>query len=88
MRFKYITVLFFVTKNKSNIGIEKELSDHISDKIGKIARPKFIFKISELPKTRTGKVMRRLLKSKLLGMELGDLSSLENPTVLDEISKL
>ena len=81
-------VVFFVTKNKSNVGLEKELSDYISEKIGKIARPKFIFKISELPKTRTGKVMRRLLKSKLLGVELGDLSALENPTVLDEISKV
>jgi acetyl-CoA synthetase len=41
-----------------------------------------------LPKTRTGKIMRRLLKSKLLGMPLGDLSSLENPVILDEIPKL
>ncbi len=81
-------VVFFVTKNKLDNGLEKELSDHISEKIGKIARPKFIYKISELPKTRTGKVMRRLLKSKLLGMDLGDLSSLENPQVLNEISKL
>ncbi len=81
-------VVFFVVENKSEHKLEKELSDYISEKIGKIARPKYIFNISELPKTRTGKVMRRLLKSKLLGIELGDLSSLENPTVLDEISKL
>jgi acetyl-CoA synthetase len=81
-------VVFFVTKNKLDNDLEKELSDHISEKIGKIARPKFIYKISELPKTRTGKVMRRLLKSKLLGIELGDLSSLENPHVLNEISKV
>jgi len=48
----------------------------------------FINLISELPKTRTGKIMRRLLKAKLLGLELGDLISLENPQVLDEIQKL
>jgi len=81
-------VVFFVVENKLEQKLEKELSDYISEKIGKIARPKYIFNISELPKTRTGKVMRRLLKSKLLGIELGDLSSLENPIVLDEISKL
>jgi len=37
-----------------------------------------------LPKTSTGKIMRRLLKAKLLGNPLGDLSSLENPKVLEE----
>jgi acetyl-CoA synthetase len=38
-----------------------------------------------MPKTRTGKIMRRLLKTRLLGEPLGDLSALENPYVLDEI---
>jgi len=81
-------VVFFVTDNKSKIGLESEISDYISEKIGKVARPKFIFQLSDLPKTRTGKIMRRLLKSKLLGQDLGDLSSLENPKILDEITKL
>ena len=53
-----------------------------------MAKPKFVFQLSDLPKTRTGKIMRRLLKSKLLGKELGDLSSLENAHILDEIEKL
>lgn len=81
-------VVFFVTDDKSEIGLESEISDYISEKIGKVARPKFIFQISDLPKTRTGKILRRLLKSKLLGQDLGDLSSLENPKILDEITKL
>ena len=81
-------VIFFVTHNKSETGIELEISNHVSEKIGKVAKPKFVFQISDLPKTRTGKIMRRLLKSKLLGDDLGDLSSLENPQVLDEIAKL
>ena len=80
-------VVFFVADNQNNINFESEIVDHISTKIGKIAKPKYIFQLSDLPKTRTGKIMRRLLKSKLLGMELGDLSSLENPGVLDEIDK-
>ena len=73
---------------KLNTFLQEFHSDYISNKIGKVARPKFIFQLSDLPKTRTGKIMRRLLKSKLLGGELGDLSSLENVHVLDEIEKL
>ena len=80
-------VVFFVAENQNEINFESEIADHISTKIGKIAKPKYIFQLSDLPKTRTGKIMRRLLKLKLIGMELGDLSSLENPGVLDEITK-
>ncbi len=81
-------VVFFVTDDKSEIDLESEISDYVSEKIGKVARPKLVFQLSDLPKTRTGKIMRRLLKSKLLGKDLGDLSSLENPNILDEIPKL
>ncbi len=78
-------VVFVVLKDKSSQDIQKQIQDHVSDKIGKLARPKLIYAISEMPKTRTGKVMRRLLKAKLLVESLGDLSGLENPHVLDEI---
>ncbi|WP_297472147.1 AMP-binding protein [Nitrosopumilus sp.] len=81
-------VVFVVTDKTPNIDFESEISNYISEKIGKVAKPKYIFRLTELPKTRTGKIMRRLLKSKLLGKELGDLSSLENPHVLDEIREL
>jgi acetyl-CoA synthetase len=81
-------VVFIVTDKTPDIDLESKISNYISEKIGKVAKPKYVFKLTELPKTRTGKIMRRLLKSKLLGKELGDLSSLENPHVLDEIPKL
>ena len=81
-------VIFFVADKKSENITTFEISDFISEKIGKVAKPKFVFQLSDLPKTRTGKIMRRLLKSKLLGKELGDLSSLENAHILDEIEKL
>jgi acetyl-CoA synthetase len=81
-------VVFFVADDKSETGLESEIPKHVSEKIGKVARPKLVFQLSDLPKTRTGKIMRRLLKSKLLGETLGDLSALENPHVLDEIQKL
>ena len=82
-----IVVFYVLEKNVENIS-DIEISDYISQKIGKLAKPKLILKISELPKTRTGKIMRRLLKAKLLGLDMGDLSALENPEILDEISKL
>lgn len=81
-------VIFFVADNKSETGLETEISNYVSEKIGKVAKPKFVVQMTDLPKTRTGKIMRRVLKSKLLGMDLGDLSSLENPNVLDEITKI
>ena len=81
-------VVFFVADNKDDSGLESIVSDFISEKIGKVAKPKFVFQLSDLPKTRTGKIMRRLLKSKLLGKELGDLSSLENPQILDDVPKI
>jgi len=81
-------VIFFVGENSLDTNLKSVVSDYVSEKIGKIARPKLVFQLSDLPKTRTGKIMRRLLKSKLLGDDLGDLSSLENPHVLNEISSL
>ena len=81
-------VVFFVSENKNDTGLESEIMEHISHKIGKIAKPKYVFQLSDLPKTRTGKIMRRLLKTKLMGEALGDLSSLENPEILEEISEL
>jgi acetyl-CoA synthetase len=81
-------ILFVVPEKKIEQDLDVDISNYISEKIGKLAKPKFIFVLSDLPKTRTGKIMRRLLKAKLLGLELGDLSSLENPHVLEEISKL
>ncbi len=82
-------IIFVVPEMQfKNENLENELSKFISEKIGKVARPKKVLILSDLPKTRTGKIMRRLLKSKLLGNPLGDLDSLENPPILDEIPKL
>jgi len=79
-------ILFVVPSGKeNNFGLEEEIAIYISEKIGKLARPKRVIIIPDLPKTRTGKIMRRLLKAKLLGWPLGDLSSLENPHILEKI---
>lgn len=82
-------VVFVVLKNKSDeLTIVQEIQQFVSDKIGKLARPKMVLAISDMPKTRTGKIMRRLLRAKLLGEPLGDLSGLENPLVLNEINHI
>ena len=82
-------VIFVVLEDQyKNQDIQKEITSYVTEKIGKVARPKHVCVISELPKTRTGKIMRRLLKAKSTGKPLGDTSSLENPSVLDEISIL
>jgi acetyl-CoA synthetase len=79
-------VLFVVLSDKENEqSIEEVIISYVSEKIGKVAKPKRVIIIPDLPKTKTGKIMRRLLKAKLLGLPLGDLSSVENPQVLDNL---
>jgi acetyl-CoA synthetase len=62
-----------------------ELRDHVAKKIGKIARPANIVFTPELPKTRSGKIMRRLLRDVAEERELGDTTTLADPAVVDEI---
>jgi acetyl-CoA synthetase len=63
----------------------KEIREHVADKIGKLARPKRIVWADDLPKTRSGKIMRRLLKDIAEGRELGDVTTLRDPTVTEKI---
>ena len=60
-------------------GFEQELREHVAQKIGKLARPKRIIWADDLPKTRSGKIMRRLLKDIAEGRELGDVTTLRDP---------
>ncbi|WP_246999774.1 acetate--CoA ligase [Halosolutus gelatinilyticus] len=57
----------------------------VEDSIGPIARPEQVVFTPELPKTRSGKIMRRLLEDVASGNELGDTSTLRNPEIVDEI---
>lgn len=58
-------------------GLEKELREHVGEMMGAIARPEEVAFIDVLPKTRSGKIMRRVLKAQALGQDIGDLSTLE-----------
>ncbi len=62
-----------------------ELREHVADRIGKLARPKAIYFADDLPKTRSGKIMRRLLRDIADGKELGDVSTLRDPAVVEEL---
>ena len=62
-----------------------ELREHVGKKIGAIAKPANIVFTPELPKTRSGKIMRRLLRDVAEKRELGDTTTLADPTVVDEI---
>ena len=61
------------------------LRRHVATKLGAIARPKTIIFTTDLPKTRSGKIMRRLLKDVAEGRDLGDTTTLADATVVDEI---
>ncbi len=64
-----------------------ELRQHVADKIGKIARPASIVFTPELPKTRSGKIMRRLLKDVSEQRQLGDVTTLANADVVQDIAE-
>ncbi|HVL38411.1 MAG TPA: acetate--CoA ligase [Fimbriimonadaceae bacterium] len=63
-------------------GLVDELRGHVAHKIGAIARPDDIFICAEVPKTRSGKIMRRLLRDVAEGRALGDTTTLADPTVV------
>jgi acetyl-CoA synthetase len=67
--------------------LKADLLGHVADKIGKLARPKQIIWSDELPKTRSGKIMRRLLRDIAEGRELGDVTTLRDPSVVGLISE-
>jgi acetyl-CoA synthetase len=67
-------------------GVAKELRDHVAREIGPIAKPRQILVVAELPKTRSGKIMRRLLRDVAEHRELGDATTLADPTVMNLIA--
>jgi acetyl-CoA synthetase len=65
----------------------EEVRQHVAKKLGAIARPKTLIFTDELPKTRSGKIMRRLLRDVAEGRSLGDTTTLADPGVVDEIKR-
>lgn len=82
-------VCFVVLKpgNLSSPALCQELKNQVAAKLGKTLTPEEIKFVAALPKTRSAKIVRGVIKKKYLGQPLGDLSSLENPEALESIVK-
>jgi acetyl-CoA synthetase len=71
--------------DEGSVEMLEELRNHVAEKIGPIAKPANIVFTPELPKTRSGKIMRRLLRDVAEKRELGDTTTLADPAVVSEI---
>jgi len=83
-------IISFVTLkggNEPGAELGEELRAHVTKKIGAIARPKTVIFTDDLPKTRSGKIMRRLLRDVAEGRALGDTTTLADASVVDEIKR-
>ncbi|MEM4194974.1 MAG: acetate--CoA ligase [Candidatus Anstonellales archaeon] len=67
--------------------LRNELKEFVAKEIGKIARPDEIYFVDDLPKTRSGKIMRRVIRNKITGQPVGDLSTLMNPEAVEQLDK-
>jgi acetyl-CoA synthetase len=81
-------VAAFVTLEGDREGdddLVQDIREHVAKRIGKLARPKRIIWADDLPKTRSGKIMRRLLRDIAEGKELGDVTTLRDPDVMKQL---
>jgi acetyl-CoA synthetase len=82
-------VAFVILRESAGDGgedIVADLRNHVAKEIGAIAKPRQIMVVPELPKTRSGKIMRRLLRDVAEKREIGDVTTLADSTVMDLIS--
>ena len=68
--------------------LQRRISDAVVAEIGPIARPRGVLIVPDMPKTRSGKIMRRVLSAISSGMDVGDTTTLANPEVVEEILRL
>jgi acetyl-CoA synthetase len=80
-------IAFLVAKEgvAATDALRKELVEHIRRTVGPIATPDEVYFVGKLPKTRSGKIMRRLLKSIASGERVGDITTLEDGAAIDEV---
>jgi acetyl-CoA synthetase len=67
--------------------LRREIGAKVVESLGKSLAPKSVLFVSDLPKTRNAKIMRRVIRARYLGEPLGDTSSLENPAAVEEIGR-
>ncbi|HEY7123909.1 MAG TPA: AMP-binding protein [Ktedonobacterales bacterium] len=74
--------------HQPNAALSDEIAKAVAQELGKALKPSRVYFVSDLPRTRSGKIMRRTIRALFLAKDPGDLSSLENPAALEEIGKL
>jgi acetyl-CoA synthetase len=74
--------------HEPNDDVRRALKDMVTGALGKSFTPERVLLVSELPRTRSGKILRRAVRARVLGRDAGDLSSLENPSALEEIDRV
>ena len=80
-------IIAYVTMKSGEALRESDVREHVARDIGPIAKPKTVYFTPELPKTRSGKIMRRLLRDVAEGRNLGDTTTLADATVMDELRR-
>ena len=80
-------IIAYVTLRSGLEVDEKVLREHVAKEIGSIAKPKMIFFTPDLPKTRSGKIMRRLLRDVAEGRNIGDTTTLADASVVSELQR-
>jgi acetyl-CoA synthetase len=80
-------IIAYVILRGGQNATEQELRDHVAHEIGAIAKPKAIYVTPDLPKTRSGKIMRRLLRDVAEGRNLGDTTTLADANVVNELQR-
>ncbi len=84
-----VPIAFVVLKNDDGSPeLEKEIKHYVDEKIGPTSRPAKVYFVTDLPKTRSGKIMRRILKALLVNEEPKGLMTLVNPEIVEEIKKV
>jgi acetyl-CoA synthetase len=85
-----VIVLFCVLRRgeTDDADLRASISAQVVYEMGKALKPEAVFVVPELPKTRSGKVMRRVARAAYLGVDPGDLSALENPLAVEAIRSL
>ncbi len=80
-------IIAYVTLRGGSVVDIAELRDHVATQIGAIAKPKMIYFTADLPKTRSGKIMRRLLRDVAEGRNLGDTTTLADASIVGELQR-
>jgi len=84
-----VPVAFVILKDREpSEELKNEIKKTVDNCIGPIARPEQIFFVEDVPKTRSGKIMRRILKNLLVGKDIGNITTLNNPESVEKIKKV